>query len=147
MAAFSGTHFWRVTNILSNITPQKRGLNQGPWKELETAIRDIAYELEEVYVVTGPLFDPDENRIELPNADEDHSIPTGYFKVIAHKHSKRLLAFIFDQDADGPMKYCEGIVTLAEVEEKSGLKIFPRAEDWSGDLQPDLGCGATGRGN
>ena len=147
LATFAGTHFWRATNILSNVTPQKSGLNRGPWADLERAVRDAAYKLREVYVVTGPLFDPDENQMELPKAGEDHRMPTGYFKVIAYKHGKRLVAFIFDQDVDRSMKYCEGIVTLTEVEKKSSLKILPRAEDWSGDLRSDLGCGATGRGH
>jgi len=144
LAAFAGTHFWRVTNILSNITPQKSSLNRGSWQELETAVRDSAYPLKELYVVTGPLFDQDENQMTLPMADEDHSVPTGYFKVIAHKKSKRYLAFIFDQDAKKSMDYCEGISSLAEVETQSGLKVFPRVENWSGDLRSDLGCGATG---
>lgn len=145
LAAFAGTHFWRVTNILSNITPQKSSLNQGPWKKLETAVRDTAYQLKELYVVTGPLFDPNENKMKLPEADEDHQIPTGYFKVIAHKKSKRSLSFIFDQDADGSMKYCEGIVPLSEVETMSGLEIFPHVKKWSGDLQSALGCSAVDR--
>ena len=85
--------------------------------------------------------------MELPNADEDHRIPTGYFKVIADKQGKRLVAFIFDQDADSSMKYCQGIVTLTKVEKKSGLKIYPRAEGWSGELRSDLSCGTTGRGH
>ena len=38
LAGFAGTHFWRVTNILSNITPQKSALNQGPWVRLETTL-------------------------------------------------------------------------------------------------------------
>ena len=139
LAAFAGTHFWRVTNILSNITPQKSKLNQGPWKRLEEAVREAAYKLGEVYVVTGPLFDPEENQMELPNADEPHSVPTGYFKVIADKKDKRL-AFIFDQDAKKSMNYCEGVVSLAKVEERSGLNIFPRAKTWSGDLLSQLGC-------
>lgn len=143
LAAFAGTHFWRVTNILSNITPQKSSLNKGPWQKLETAVRDTAYQLKELYVVTGPLFDPNENQMTLPEADEDHIVPTGYFKVIAHKKSNRHLAFIFDQDVDGSMDYCKGIASLTEVETKSSLEIFPRAENWSGGLRTDLGCGAT----
>lgn len=34
LAAFSGTVFWRITNYLSNITPQKKNLNQGPWRRI-----------------------------------------------------------------------------------------------------------------
>ena len=90
LATFAGTHFWRVTNILSNITPQKSNLNRAPWLRLESAVRDAAYVLREVYVVTGPLFDSGEKRLRLPKADEDHEVPTGYIKVIAHERSKRV---------------------------------------------------------
>ena len=144
LAAFAGTQFWRVTNILSNITPQKSNLNQGPWQKLEAAVRDAAYQLKELYVVTGPLFDPDETQMTLPKTNKDHKVPTGYFKVIAHKKSERHLAFIFDQDVKISLDYCEGIASLTEVETQSGLKVFPRAKIWSGDLRSDLGCGATG---
>ena len=82
LASFAGTRFWRVTNILSNITPQKSALNQGPWVRLEAAVRDAAYASGEVYVVTGPTLDPDEESVRLPGADEPHSVPTGYFNVV-----------------------------------------------------------------
>ena len=77
LASFAGTRFWRVTNILSNITPQKSALNQGPWVRLESAVRDAAYASLQIYVVTGPTFDPDEDTMRLPGADEPHSVPTG----------------------------------------------------------------------
>ena len=38
-----GTRLWRVTNILSEITPQKSALNQVPWVRLEAAVLDAAY--------------------------------------------------------------------------------------------------------
>ena len=140
LASFAGTNFWRSTNFLSNITPQKSHLNQGPWVDLESAIRDAAYALGEVYVVTGPLYDPNENQMELPGADEPHSIPTGYFKVVANR-SGRLTAFIFDQDTPQKMDYCKGINTLQEVEKASGFDLFPRKADWpNGSLRTELGC-------
>ena len=140
LAGFAGTHFWRVTNILSNITPQKSALNQGPWVRLETAVRDAAYALREVYVVTGPTFDPDEDSMQLPRADEPHSVPTGYFKVVANRTGD-LTAFLFDQDVPKHMNHCEGIVTLQSVETASGLDLFPREPNWpNGSLEARLGC-------
>ena len=72
-ASFAGTHFWRVTNILSNITPQKAALNQGPWRRLEEAVRDAAYAAGEVYIVTGPVFDSDDTSIQLPGAGRNRT--------------------------------------------------------------------------
>ena len=140
LASFAGTRFWRETNVLSNITPQKSALNQGPWVRLETAVRDAAYALREVYVVTGPTFDPSQQAMQLPRADEPHSVPTGYFKVVADS-TGRLTAFLFDQDVPRRMDYCEGIVTLDSVEEATGLDLFPREPNWpTGSLRASIGC-------
>lgn len=140
LASFAGTHFWRVTNILSNITPQKSALNQGPWQRLETAVRDAAYALRGVYVVTGPLFDADESPMQLPGADELHSVPTGYFKVVADSNG-RLAGFLFDQDVPRNMDHCDGVVRLQDVEAASGLDLFPEAPNWpTGSLAAALGC-------
>lgn len=83
LASFAGTVFWRSTNILSNITPQKSDLNQGAWVALESAVRDVDYDRKEIYVVTGPLYDPNGNQMILPQANETAQVPTGYFKVVA----------------------------------------------------------------
>lgn len=140
LASFAGTNFWRVTNILSNITPQKSALNQGPWVRLETAVRDAAYAMREVYVVTGPICDRDADSMQLPGADESHSVPTGYFKVVADSRG-RLTAFLFDQDTPRGMNHCDGIVTLQSVEMASGLDLFPREPSWpDGGLEARLGC-------
>ena len=140
LASFAGTRFWRMTNILSNITPQKRALNRGPWAGLETAVRDAAYELREVYVVTGPTFDPNQNAMKLPSANEQHSVPTGYFKIVADS-TGRLTAFIFDQDTPRNTDYCDWITTLRSVETATGLDLFPRRTNWpTGTLAAHLGC-------
>ena len=140
LAAFASTTFWRTTNFLSNITPQKSALNQGPWQDLESAVRDTAYELKELYVVTGPLFDRSGEELKLPNSDEDHRIPDMYFKIIAHEGRKSLAAFIFGQNSEESMNYCDGAVKLAEVERRSGLKVFPHAPKWTNDLLSELDC-------
>ncbi|MFC3053275.1 DNA/RNA non-specific endonuclease [Kordiimonas pumila] len=141
LASFAGTVFWRSTNILSNITPQKSDLNQGAWVALESAVRDVAYKRKEIYVVTGPLYDPNENQMTLPKADETHTVPTGYFKVVATE-AGAMTAFVFDQDTDRNANYCDHIKPLSDVETLSGLDIFPEASaTWAnGDLNSDLGC-------
>ena len=139
LASFAGTVFWRVTNYLSNITPQKKGLNRGPWKDLESAVRDAAYHLRQLYVVTGPLYDKTEMQ-DLPEADEQHVVPTGYWKVIATKGG-RITAFIFDQDTPRKAKYCARRARLSDIEARADLDLFPRKSAWpKGNLDTVLGC-------
>ena len=79
--------------------------------------------------------------MELPNTDKEHSVPTGYFKIITTKGGK-LSAFIFDQDDTRETKpYCTAIVSLEEVRNKSGLDIFPSKDNWpKNSLDNVLGC-------
>ena len=66
---------------MSNITPQKSALNQGPWKNLEGMIRGLVREkYGTVWVMTGPLYE--RNMRELPQADEPHKVPSGYWKIV-----------------------------------------------------------------
>ena len=94
LASFTGTEHWRDTNYLSNITPQKSDLNQGPWVDLESAVRDLIREhnYSAVYVITGTLYERD--MAPLPQA-EPHKVPSGYWKIISRKKGKRHEATVF----------------------------------------------------
>lgn len=45
--------------LLSNIVPQTAELNRGPWVGVESAVRGWARQEGEIFVVTGPGYDPD----------------------------------------------------------------------------------------
>jgi endonuclease G, mitochondrial len=122
LASFSGTQYWEMTNYLSNITPQKSNLNQGSWVRLEAAVRDAVRDDKGLYVVTGPLYEKAPER--LPNADEKHVVPSGYWKVVASE-SGGMIAFIFDQDLPRSADYCDQVVSLSIVEQRSGFDLFP----------------------
>jgi endonuclease G len=44
---------------MANVVPQVHKLNAGEWEKIEAQVRDLATQLGDVYVVTGPAFDPD----------------------------------------------------------------------------------------
>lgn len=139
MASFAGTHFWRDTNFLSNITPQKEDLNGESWKYLEGAVRKLVWLKGNTWVVTGPLYESDADK--LPEANETHTVPSGFWKVISDSKGN-ITAFIFDQDIAANAKYCDQIVPLSDVESRSGLDLFPKAPaSWPrGSLKAGLGC-------
>ncbi|MDW6004544.1 DNA/RNA non-specific endonuclease [Vibrio mangrovi] len=148
LSAFSNTSNWSMTNYLSNITPQASNLNQGPWAKLETAIRDYVSQGNDVYVVTGPLYES--YFASLPQADESHTIPSGYFKVVAEQSNNRIYtsAFIMYQDAGLRDNFCTSEVTIDEIESRAGIDIMPNlsssvansVEASTGGLSRELGC-------
>lgn len=142
LASFAGTDDWATTNYLSNITPQKSGLNQGPWKRLEQAVRDHALVADApVYVVTGPLYERD--MPALPMADEPHKVPSGYWKVVAAADG-RVAAFVFDQDTPRAADYCDHMEPLAALEQRVGLDILGNVSGGqAGSLSAGLACGVS----
>lgn len=130
LASFKGTNSWHQTNYLSNITPQRSDLNQGPWKRLEDKVRELAAN-ETIYVMTGPLYERDMEA--LPGADEPHKVPSGYWKIVAIQKDGELpllvTAYIFDQNTSRRSKMSEHVVTVDEIEERSELDFFWKLPD------------------
>ena len=127
LASFKGSINWRETNYLSDITPQKAPLNQGPWKDLEDAVRELVQTWTTVWVMTGPLYE--RNMDELPEANEDHTVPSGYWKIVAtgdptQPATPRAVAFIMDQDTARNADFTDHIVTIEDIQQRSGLDFF-----------------------
>lgn len=139
LASFRSSPFWPDTNFLSNVTAQREPLNRQPWRLLEDAERELAArENTAVYVLSGPLF---ERMLDpMPEADERHRVPSGYWKVIATADG-RVAAFIMDQEMPRQSDYCDTEVTLDHVELRALLVLFPRntVREFT-SLAAELGC-------
>lgn len=150
LASFTGTPHWRDTNYLSNITPQMAALNQGPWQTLESRVRDLARAAGDggVFVMTGPLYE--RAMAPLPEADEAHTVPSGYWKVVAIADGTtiQVAAFVFDQLTPRNSDICTHITTIRAVEQRSRLNLYhalPTAqqdqlETGQATLRSELGC-------
>jgi endonuclease G, mitochondrial len=135
LASFAGSRYWYELNYLSNITPQSKGLNQGPWRLLEAAVRDASKYRKSVYVITGPLYETEMPK--LPNADEPHQIPSAYFKVV-YKMNGEAVAFIMGQDIDRKADFCSARVALDSLSGRVGIRSIDLRE--SASLGLSLGC-------
>ncbi|HRZ27783.1 MAG TPA: DNA/RNA non-specific endonuclease [Spirochaetota bacterium] len=131
LASFKGTSCWHETNYLSNITPQKSSLNQGPWQKIEDIERKLTGKFEYVYVMTGPLYK--RTMPALPGTAKKHRIPSGYWKIIiiTDDESGKLMyaSFIFDQDSDRADYALDHLVTIETIEKESGLDFLREIED------------------
>ncbi len=139
LASFKGSRFASQSNMLSNITPQKEDMNQGPWKDLEEAVRSMVRTGKTVYVMTGPLYERD--MPALPKANETHQIPSGYWKVvicITGTSSFEHAAFIMDQESDRSDSVISKLVSIDEVEQRSGLDVlWELSDDEEVLIEPD----------
>lgn len=119
LASFAGSRYWYEANYLSNITPQDKDLNQGPWKELEDAVRAAASYEHPLYVITGPLYNkPMES---LPGADESHQVPSGYFKIVYDQSGS--VSFMMNQSSNRKDSYCSTRGTVADIQKIVKFKL------------------------
>ena len=127
LASLCGLAGHESLNYLSNITPQKSALNQGPWDRLEDQERKLIRrdDVTAVYSVTGTLYEKFIGK--LPNAMKEHTIPSGYWKVIFINDSPAVnhyAAFIFSQEAANSENFCNYQTTVSEIEARTGFNIW-----------------------
>ncbi len=102
--------------LLSNITPQLPGLNRQGWRYLESYIRDWTNERTRLYVVTGVLFEGDH-----PVIGNGVHVPTHFYKVVYDAVSQDAIAFIIPHEKISKADLPGFIVSVDEVEMRSGL--------------------------
>jgi endonuclease G len=128
LASFKGSRFASQANHFSNIVPQAPDLNQGPWVQLENHVRDIVRTGKTVWVITGPLYERD-MPVKL-NTDEQHTVPSGFWKVVIEEGSRRgtykVSGYIMDQDAEKSATWTDFKKPIAKIEQRSGLDLFWR---------------------
>lgn len=134
LASFVGSPAASSVNYYSNIVPQRAQLNRGPWRALESYVRDLVLRYHLVYVVTGTLYDGPAMP-PLPEADEAHTVPTGFWKVVVVPtlEERGVVAWIMPQQGFASSDPADYRVAIDEVEARSGIDLFPAfsGERWA----------------
>ncbi|MBQ7188897.1 MAG: DNA/RNA non-specific endonuclease [Kiritimatiellae bacterium] len=110
------------TFLLSNICPQRPGLNQGPWYEMEYRIAEIWPEQHAtIWVVVGAIPD---TRKKLKGID----VPTGFYQVLLSSKpdgTLQALAVLMPQTASRHTYARSFLISIRELEKRCGLNFFP----------------------
>ena len=112
--------------FLSNMSPQTHSFNAGIWSKLESAVRTMAAQNQEICVVTGPvLTDGPYKTIGANNV----SVPNYFYKVILDYYGaeKKAIGFILAQTDKGNLSAFA--VTVDDVEKLTGIDFFPLLDD------------------
>jgi endonuclease G len=112
----------RESFYLSNMTPQRSGLNRGPWRVIEQIVRAWGAVRGKIVVVTGPIFEvaPIE-RTKINGV----AVPTGYYKVVYDPTTREAVSFIISQEATGKLDFNRWVATLEAVKVISGVSPLP----------------------
>ena len=132
IAAVHGSQAQRDTFYMSNMSPQRPDLNRRLWQRLEEVVMDHFVErFGVVQVITGPVFaerfvDGVTQRVGLVE------IPEAFYKIVVVPAEEPMaLAFIMPQGVRGNEPLDEFLVSIDEVEARTGLNFFP-------SLAPDV---------
>ena len=117
-----GTEAQKDTFYMSNISPQKPGLNRGPWREIEHRIADLwTAKYGEIWVIVGCVPGDPEDR--LPSGID---APKAYWQLIVSKAEDgvRALALYMPKDIPFSAFPVHNIVTVDELERRTGLDLL-----------------------
>lgn len=117
----------RETFLMSNIVPQRHALNAGLWRELEEKIAtSYPARYGEIWTIVGPVFGPEPARLRGGVA-----VPEAFFKIVIDENEGKLrtLALLVPQDAPAGVPPERFLVTIDEIERRTGLDFLSELED------------------
>lgn len=130
IALLYGKEAQEETFLMTNITPQKPTLNQKLWQHLEAIeLESFTSKFKELWVYTGPLFDSKTTHLKSSQFIE---IPDAFYKIyvgIKENGEIKTLAFIIPQNAKANDPLEKYLVSIDEVERRSGLDFFYELDD------------------
>ena len=110
--------------LLSNMSPQLPGFNRVGWRLLEEHVRDLANEYQELYVVTGPIYEGNESSI-----GDGVVIPSAFYKVILDPYYNDAIAFIVPHRNVSGSELVNFVTTIDDVEQRTNLDFFANTSD------------------
>lgn len=114
---------------MSNISPQRKNLNQKLWQRLEEATVDtFLAKHEELWVITGPIFD---DQIETLRSGVE--IPDAFYKIIvapaADLNETLIISFVMPQRVKGTEPLSQYLSSVDAIEAATGLDFFHVLDD------------------
>ncbi len=129
------------TFIFSNMAPQHDRFNRGIWARLEGKVRAWAIVADGIYVVTGAVFDRNDDGQRDADADAELmsnrvGIPTHFYKIILHVRPSGFIDTIsillphLDENVGSTNTYLRNHITrIDEIEQLTGIDFFPELPD------------------
>ena len=114
----------RQSFLLSNMSPQKPGLNRAGWAQLETYVRRWATRYGAVWVYDGALY---QHRPVITIGQNKVGVPDAFFKVIYAPHKalgSPVIAFIMPNAPVSRKQVSQYRVSVHKIEQATGLHFL-----------------------
>lgn len=115
-----------ATFYLSNVSPQRPGLNRCIWKSLEEQVRRWAGRYDSLYIVTGGELRPGLERIR-----GGVGVPEYFFKavLVRYRGEWHAAAFLIPNAEQIPGRYSDYVLTVRRLEERLGYNLYCNLPD------------------
>lgn len=133
------------TYMFSNMTPQYGNFNRIIWSRLEGFVRDWAKVKGEIYVITGAVFDKNndghrdkDNQALLVKSTNRVAIPTHFYKIILHERpdgSIESMTFLLPHDdikhtgREGERYLENNLTSIDNIEARTGIDFLPKLSE------------------
>lgn len=130
---FFGDQAQGETFLMTNMLPQRHGLNAGPWKTVETAEYSrwvAASPTHEIWVICGPVYTTTDDQPVNPTdrrGQKQFCIPVACFKIVMTNDVTghlQTLAFIMPEEGAAGIKPAHFLTSIREIERRTGLNFF-----------------------
>ena len=109
--------------LMSNMSPQKAGLNRQGWERLETDERIWANMYDDgIYVYTGPIYK--KQKVYKNIGDNKVAVPDYYFKIIYAPSKNQAIAFVMPNARVDKTKIANYRTSIKDVENRTGLHFL-----------------------
>lgn len=118
-----------MTFLMSNISPQSPELNRGVWRDVEHRIADLwSDRYGEIWVIVGAIRSDTNETISGTGID----VPSEFFQIIVAQEGMdvRAMAMIFPQTVSWREYPAKWLVSIDEVEERTGLDFLSELDDY-----------------
>ena len=110
--------------FLTNMVPQDPGNNRVIWRILELGVRNTAADGNDIYVSSGTIYEG-----EYKTIGKNVGVPTHVWKVIYNHSNGETVAFIFPNKKYSSKDIPKFVVTVDEVEKRTGINFFPKLNE------------------
>lgn len=118
-----------ATFKMSNISPQRKNLNQKLWQRLEEVVTNhFLPRHQTLWVITGPIFD--NNITTLKSGVE---IPDAFYKIVVKPSTDNspaeAISFVMPQKVKGTEPLSQYLSSIDQIEAATGLDFFSQLPD------------------
>jgi endonuclease G len=112
------------TFFMTNMAPQRPGLNRGIWSSLENLTRKLVKKYGEAVVLTLPVIKSTD-----PKLPKGITIPSSFAKIIFWPSKRMVLAFQIPNSSQPELRPEDFQVTVNSLESQTGLDFFWQLPD------------------